>query len=385
MVVFGAAAMCLAALLAPLPSGAEDDHEPRAPIVKKRKIAPGVTFTRIIQRQVPLRTFVLRIDPSKPVTLDVSLAAAVLGSRRTVLEIAKAHGALAAVNGDYTVRDAGRPTRPFAQDGELVQSGGRGPMFALARDEGSAFLGAPRLIVAATDRDSGQTWRLDRWNFGPPIPGEIAGFTPRGGTFEAPPSFACSVRLLPDGEISFDEDQTGVVGDYVVDAAACEEGSMTRNGGVVLSAPPATDEATQLLTMMPGTRIRLRWSLGWQGVYDVVGGTPILIRDGEIAEQLCSGSSCIRHPRTGIGYTDNGGVLLVVVDGRQPRWSRGASFREFAVIMQDLGAIQALNLDGGGSTTMVVEGEVVNRPSDGQQRSLSNAVLVLPGPDPGET
>ena len=75
---------------------------------------------------------------------------------------------------------------------------------------------------------------------------------------------------------------------------------------------------------------------------------------------------------------------MVVVDGRQPRWSLGPSLNEFARIMRDLGAVDALNLDGGGSTEMVVNGEIVNRPSDGRQRQLSNAILVLPGPDPGE-
>jgi len=58
---------------------------------------------------------------------------------------------------------------------------------------------------------------------------------------------------------------------------------------------------------------------------------------------------------------------------------------EFAEIMQNLGAVQALNLDGGGSSTMVVEGVVVNRPSDDRLGRTSNAVLVLPGPDPGES
>jgi len=53
--------------------------------------------------------------------------------------------------------------------------------------------------------------------------------------------------------------------------------------------------------------------------------------------------------------------------------------------MQNLGAVQALNLDGGGSSTMVVEGVVVNRPSDDRLGRTSNAVLVLPGPDPGES
>ena len=131
-----------------------------------------------------------------------------------------------------------------------------------------------------------------------------------------------------------------------------------------------------------GTPIRMHWTVGWPGVLDAVGGAPLMIQDGQILGQCNSG--CGIQPRTGIGVTANGRILMVVVDGRQPRWSLGPSLDEFARIMRDLGAVDALNLDGGGSTEMVVNGEVVNRPSDGRQRQLSNAILVLPGPDPGE-
>ncbi len=225
-----------------------------------------------------------------------------------MLDIAHANEALAAVNGDFTGGDPGRPIGVFAVDGDLVQSAGSGPLFALARDESAAFVGVPRLVVTITDPDTGRAWRLDHWNFRPPVPGEIAGFSPLGGTLELPPPFACSVRFLPDGGISFDANRTGVVADYIVDAAACAEDSMTRNGGVVLSAPPATDEATQLLASVPGTRVRLRWSFGWEGVYDVIGGMPILVQDGQTVVAPCSTQFCMRNPRTGIGYTAHGGV-----------------------------------------------------------------------------
>lgn len=380
-----AALTYLLALLVTAPAAARDGDEPAAPIVKKRKIAPGVTFTRIIERREPRRTFVLRIRPSTSATLDVTLADATLGSpRRTVLYTANAHDAVAAVNGDFTGGFPGRPTHVFAQDGHLVQSHAPGTVFALARDETAAFVGPANPVVSLSDRDTGQTWRLDRWNFTAPFPGELAGFSPLGGTEEAPPPFACSVRLLRDGPISFDDDRTGVVSDHVVDRAACAEEPMERDGGIVISTPPATDEAIQLLAMGPGSRMRLRWSIGVPGVYDIVGGMPILVQDGQIVVSSCPGAFCGRNPRTGIGFTANGSVLLVVVDGRQPRWSVGASLREFAMIMHDLGAVQALNLDGGGSSAMVVKSEVVNRPSDGQQRPISNTVLVLSGPDLGE-
>jgi exopolysaccharide biosynthesis protein len=150
----------------------------------------------------------------------------------------------------------------------------------------------------------------------------------------------------------------------------------------VLSAAPATDEATRLLALTPGTEMKLRWTVGWANVFDIVSGGPILLRDGQVATS-CD-RSCAIHPRTGVGVTASGEIMLVVIDGRHPRWSRGVSLVRFAHIMRDLGAVAALNLDGGGSSVMVVEGEVVNRPSDGRERALSNAIVVLPGTDPGE-
>lgn len=383
-----AALACLVAAAAVAPAGASDraapDRAPRAPVVRTRQIAPGLRYTRIVERQVPRRTFVLEIDPSHPLTVDMALATSAMPARRRTSDIAKAHDALAATNGDFSVLGVGRPVHPFAQDGDLVQTAAQeGPLFALRRDESGVFLGRPDLVVSATNRDTGQTWRLDHWNHGPAAAGEIVGFSPLGGSLELAPRFSCSVRLLPDGE-SEPDGENGIVSDFVVDEAACATDSMLREGGVVLSAPPATDEATQLLAMTPGTRIRMRWSLGWEDVFDAVGGMPILVQDGQIVAETCSSSFCRRNPRTAIGWTANGRVLLVVIDGRRPRWSVGASLGELARIMQELGAVQSLNLDGGGSSVMWVDGEVVNKPSDGQQRRVTTAVLVLPGPDPGE-
>lgn len=379
---------CLVAAAAVVPAGAQDRADAargtRRPIVRTRQIAPGVLYTRIVERQVPRRTFVLSIDVSRDATVDVALAESAMPARRRTSDVAKAHEALAATNGDFSVQNVGRPVHPLAQDGELVQTAAQeGPMFALRRDETDVYIGRPDLVVSATDRDTGQSWRLDAWNHGAPGPGEIVGFSPLGGTLELAPRFSCSVRLLPDGEGAPDGED-GIVTDYVVDASACTSESMDRAGGVVLSAAPATDEATQLLAMTPGTRIRLRWSFGWADVFDAVGGMPILVQDGQIVAETCSSSFCRRNPRTAIGWTAGGRVLLVVVDGRRPRWSVGASLGEMGRIMQELGAVQALNLDGGGSSVMWVDGDVVNKPSDGQQRRVTNAVLVLPGPDPGE-
>lgn len=85
-----------------------------------------------------------------------------------------------------------------------------------------------------------------------------------------------------------------------------------------------------------------------------------------------------RHPRTLVGTTRNGSLILATIDGRQPGVTVGANFVEAAQFMRWLGATQAINLDGGGSTAMVVGKKVVNRPADGRERAVGDALLVLP-------
>ena len=83
-----------------------------------------------------------------------------------------------------------------------------------------------------------------------------------------------------------------------------------------------------------------------------------------------------RHPRTAIGWNDSY-FYLVTVDGRQPHLSVGMTLNELARYLVSLGCREAMNLDGGGSTTMWVGGSVVNRPSDGEERAVANALILL--------
>jgi exopolysaccharide biosynthesis protein len=131
--------------------------------------------------------------------------------------------------------------------------------------------------------------------------------------------------------------------------------------------------------------VTLEWTLGLTNVWDVMGGSPILVANGARVVGTCTTSFCSsRNPRTGVGVTADGKILMAVVDGRQAGWSVGVSLPKFAAIFRKLGAVSALNLDGGGSSTMVVRGDVVNRPSSGHERSVSTALMVLPGADEGE-
>lgn len=114
---------------------------------------------------------------------------------------------------------------------------------------------------------------------------------------------------------------------------------------------------------------------------DVVGGVPQLIKNGKIEitwEQEKSSKSFVetRHPRTAIAKLKDGRALLVTVDGRSEA-SGGISLQELAEMLLEMGASEAMNLDGGGSTTMFLDGKVVNKPSDKEgERPVSDAILV---------
>lgn len=112
-----------------------------------------------------------------------------------------------------------------------------------------------------------------------------------------------------------------------------------------------------------------------------VGGSDILMSDGKIATISSTDFSTIRHPRTAVGYDSTGKLYLVVVDGRQPSVSNGASLSDLASIFYSLGCTDALNLDGGGSSTVILKnsaGNYVtkNSPSAGALRAVSSTLLV---------
>jgi len=117
---------------------------------------------------------------------------------------------------------------------------------------------------------------------------------------------------------------------------------------------------------------------------DIVGGVPQLIKNGKIEitwEQEKSSKAFVetRHPRTAVARLKNGKFLMVTVDGRQPNVSVGMNLNELAEMLLEFGATDAMNLDGGGSTTMFLGGKVVNRPSDKEgERKVSDAILVFP-------
>jgi hypothetical protein len=234
---------------------------------------------------------------------------------------------------------------------------------------------------------TGHSFRIAEWNSGGPRGDRVSAFTTLGGKTVRPPTDTCSARLQPRGELRWGSNEVGLRREYRVDAARCRHKAMSLGGGVVLASKQHGGGADELRSLSSGDSVTLGWSTGWPGVLDAIGGAPHLVRNGNnVVPNRCTVSLCYRQPRTAAGITADGNILLMTVDGRRANWSIGFTLDALAREMIALGAVDAVNLDGGGGATMWVRGKgLVNRPADPDgERPANTTVLVLPGRDRGE-
>lgn len=114
-----------------------------------------------------------------------------------------------------------------------------------------------------------------------------------------------------------------------------------------------------------------------------VGGGPVLVQDGNIAisnnQELKFAGKAIndKHPRTAMGYTSDNHLIFMVIEGRFPGKSEGVSLIEEAAMLKDIGCVEALNLDGGGSSCMLINGKETIKPSDKEGQRRVPAVIML--------
>jgi exopolysaccharide biosynthesis protein len=165
------------------------------------------------------------------------------------------------------------------------------------------------------------------------------------------------------------------------------------DGFVISVAGTARRWALEKLRVGTRVRLDLDWSPTetetadfWKQAANIIGGGPQLIRNGRVeitnaAEKILPAFVSDFHPRTAIAKLKSGQILLVAVDGRQPGVSAGMSLTMLADLLIEFGAVEAINLDGGGSTTMVIRNKLVNKPSDATgERPVSDAILIFPRP-----
>ncbi|WP_085506186.1 phosphodiester glycosidase family protein [Thalassobacillus devorans] len=354
----------------------------------------------------PWSVNILEVDPEVfDGTVTSTLAQDEVQGKEKVTEISERTDALAAINGGYFVvgsRDGtpGDLAGISVIDGELVSESVSDRTSLIFSETGTDIAEVEtELMVESSD---GASIPLDGINRKPGLirscggtggdepteeprhdvtctdDSELILFKPIFGE-NTPAGEGLEVVLDPDGEVWEVRSQGGHI---PVD-------------GAVLAATGSHAEWLREHAQ-PGTKLDVKESLlvdeeasTDDAINSIVNGGPRLIENGELtipaadegfywSTDFLYNFAIKRHPRTLAGIKENGNLLFVTVDGRADN-SIGVNFLESAELMKSLGAVEAMNLDGGGSTTMAIGDELINQPSDASgERPVGDAIVILP-------
>lgn len=375
------------------PAAAPSWAESRAAVVapytsaSRTPVAPGVVHdagTFETDTAGTQAAYLIEIDLDAP---EISVEASLSNDRVAGLETttsqasrqsAEGHRAVAGINADFWASRE-EPQGLHIQDGELMVAGpAERPTLGFEAD-GDVRIGSPRVTGELTLPDS-TTVAVSRVNQARPGTGLVV-YTPR---------FGASTRTDATGtEVVLD----GATLPLTATAATTATVSAVRAGAgdtpigsaeLVLSASGPT--AATLAALTPGASVTLSFAItaGWEATSEAVSGGQYIVQEGAVnVAPHDPGFADVTHPRSAVGLTADGDLVMAVVDGRQPGYSTGVRLDELGELMRDRGAVTAINLDGGGSSTLVARlpGDdavsQLNRGSDGFERSVSNSLLVF--------
>ncbi|KHE68586.1 phosphodiester glycosidase family protein [Halobacillus sp. BBL2006] len=369
----------------------------------------GVTYSEYdgtTKTTGPWQLDVVEVDPDQfEGKLTNSLAHGKIKGRETVSSMADRLKAIAGINGGYFVfskQDGipGDPAGAYMIDGDLV-SEGVGSRTGLLLSNQQAEIGEVKTTVSV-ETDKGDLASIDGINREPGLIRSCGGLddqpttkpkhdvtckdkaeillynqyfgktTPKGEGYE--------VMLNKEGKVIQTYSQRGH--------------SLPESGSVLSATGKQADWLKERVSVGDKLKITKKVFLNGKQVdkesqVNLVGGGPQLLENGQTEIQADEEGfhwssdfyyhfAQYRHPRTFAGIKENGNLLFVTVDGRQPKESIGLSFFESAEVLKSLGAVQGMNLDGGGSSTMVVENQLVNHPSDKTgERPVSDGIFLV--------
>lgn len=293
----------------------------------------------------------------------------------------KLRSPLVAVNGDF-FDSAGEPTHAFASGGRLLRWPGSLRNSVVAFDPGKpsyGFFGKPE-GGADLDLGGGETLGIGLVNMKAPSGDEVALVTPEW-TRAFPAGTWCRAVLRPSSTPTIEPAAPErTLQPATVESASCSGDPLDRSGDVLV-ALPGTDEGERIAALVPGSPVTVRWKLHplGRGVTDVVGANTSLVHGARVSSDVTGNSGAFwsrREARTAVAQRADGTILVAVVE--KSSRSIGMTPRELADYLVAIGAIDAANLDGGGSSSVVVRGVLKNRPSDGTERSVNTALVIVP-------
>ena len=344
-------------------------------------IAPGVNYTVNKTENPPLTIHTVDIDLTSPfIQLETVLAKDSLFNREVLSSMATRNRAVVAINGDFFDPNTGSIVNLMVKNGEIIKTPIPRGVFAITKDN----LPVISLFTLSIDIETPYgTIRVNNLNT-PRGGNEAVLFTDKFGknTMVSNGSLAgIDVELLnfsqplpPSGII------TARIGEsyYGVTASPIpQKGGTLSIGGKALSYLPylKKGDTVRIIT-------RLNPSLD---IIQAVGGGAMLLKDGNIVfgstgeQPLSREVTDKKNPLTVIATDNNNKVYFIVVDGRNNQ-SDGMTYLEMANYLKNSSMKDALTLDGGGSSELIVRDEIMNSPSDGRERAIANALVIKASP-----
>lgn len=357
---------------------------PAAPAqIWEKSLAPGMTYRFEFEPMLPRIVHSLRIVPTAPglravpaLPKKVVYASDPAKGRGTVSEMVRNAAAMGGVNGDFFPW-TGDPLGLMVQGGQLLSLPNQRSAFAWG--PGGSAIVQPKfqgVVISPTTEIPFAGWNED------PGQNRASVFTPAGGLAVCKGPSLHLVFETSEAEFRPASEFIATLKNVLSDAGDLA----VAPGTVVVAAQGSAMEAWK--SLKPGDAVTFRTKFEGMDVAQLdqaVAGGPTLLRDGKVAvdaetQGFNDGFTKTRHPRTAVGRTAEGDLVFVVVDGRQPM-SVGASLEELASIMRRLQCVDAVNLDGGGSSSIFLRGITLNRPSAGSERAVANGVVFF-APEP---
>lgn len=347
-----------------------------------REPIPGLRYIQEVYSDPPLVVHTVRFRaPESGFDMEAILAKdrvfekSGTVSRETVTSIARRTGAFMVVNADFFGSD-GDPLGLMIRGGRLV-SEPYPTRSAVAWADSTLLFDAPAWNGELVS-PSGAIIPLDGVNRSAKD-GEVVLYFPEGGRASSPVPSNALIFEADDGAARLGESKL-VFKLVVPDTRGLE---VEPGRVVLLAAGRAAPRVLKDLRQNEEWRLRLSLtgSVNWSAIHHALGGGPRLLTKGQIAvsdlsERFSPDLINGRHPRTAVGTTADGEIVVVVVDGRS-RSSRGVTLAELAMLMKERGCADAVNLDGGGSSALWLASGVVNLPSDGVERPVANALALF--------
>ncbi len=345
--------------------------------VTTKIVGPGMTYTRYVTASIPwsIDVFVADIKTQYFALETVKSNDLMAGGKEKTTQMAarrsyNGHWVVGACNGDFFNPD-GSVVNIQVASGEVVRSNGTWPTFGYNENK-KMSISTPVFSSSVKIKDTLMTVNVLNGSRGTD---QLVLFNSYFGSSTNTNDYGTEVRFHPIA--GWYANDTLVC---VVDTVVINKGNMNLQTGFgVLSAHGIVASYINAKVLKGDTiKIYNRVTNSPSKLREMIGGHPTIIINGATAPMDSADSFVMtRHPRTAVGFNqDTSKIYLVVVDGRQTH-SKGMDLFELAVFMKTIGVTQAINLDGGGSSTLVVRDSIKNSPSDGTERLVGNALLII--------